>query len=264
MSTKNKSIAQLKEMVSKAKEAQEIHLLIEHLKIDPRKGANRLATQLERQLEKQEKRWNRFQQMRDIEEKYLTQGYQHIAGMDEVGRGPLAGPVVSAAVVFPKEFSLHREALLDVDDSKKLSAAKREDLYDKILEACVECQVVFIDNTVIDRFNIYNATIQSMTKAVRQLSVEPDLLLIDAMHLPDLSMEQKSVVKGDQRIFSIAAASIVAKVKRDAYMEQYHYQYPQYDFLNNKGYGTKTHIEAIQKYGLTPIHRRSFCKNFMK
>lgn len=186
------------------------------------------------------------------------------AGIDEAGRGPLAGPVVAACAVLPRDFDI-----LGIDDSKKLSEKKREELYGLITEKALAWGVGIADNIVIDNINILSATKKAMKEAAEQaedmlckkLSKKIDLLLIDAVHLEEVETKQESIIKGDAKSLSIAAASIIAKVTRDRLMAEYHEKYPHYGFDSNKGYGTKAHYEGIYKYGITPIHRKSFLKN---
>lgn len=177
---------------------------------------------------------------------------QLVAGVDEVGRGPLAGPVVTAAVILPHNFDL-----IDVNDSKKLSPKKRKTLFPQILAKAVSVSVGLANNDVIDRINIYEADRLAMAHAVQGLKVKPDALLVDAMNVP-LNIPQIKLIHGDAKSNSIAAASIVAKVFRDNLMDAYGKVYPEYDFKHNAGYGTREHMEALKKYGPTPIHRRSF------
>ena len=181
------------------------------------------------------------------------EGYQFIAGIDEAGRGPLAGPVVAAAVIFPPDY-----VNAEIKDSKQLSARKREELYEIIKSEAVAIGMGVVDSDVIDRLNILRATLQAMREAVLELSTSPDFLLIDGLQCIPLLTPQKPLVKGDSRSISIAAASIIAKVSRDRIMEMYHRQFPQYNFRQNKGYGTKEHCSAIEKYGMCKIHRKSF------
>ena len=181
------------------------------------------------------------------------EGYKQIAGIDEAGRGPLAGPVVAAAVIFPPDY---RNA--EIKDSKKLSARKREELYDIIVSEAIAVGVGVADAEIIDKVNILQATFLTMREAVLELSTPPDFLLIDGLHCIPMQIPQKPLVKGDNRSVSIAAASIIAKVSRDRIMEMYHRQFPQYNFLQNKGYGTKEHCSAVKQFGLCKIHRRSF------
>lgn len=181
------------------------------------------------------------------------EGYKQIAGIDEAGRGPLAGPVVAAAVIFPPDY---RNA--EIKDSKKLSARKREELYEIIVSEAIAVGVGVADAEIIDRVNILQATFLAMREAVLELSTPPDFLLIDGLHCISMQIPQKPLVKGDNRSVSIAAASIIAKVSRDRIMEMYHRQFPQYNFLQNKGYGTKEHCTALKQFGICKIHRKSF------
>lgn len=191
-------------------------------------------------------------------------GAAYIAGIDEAGRGPLAGPVVAACVVLPKNFDT-----VGVDDSKKLSEKKREELFEKITEKALAYGVGIEDNNVIDEINILEATRSAMKKALEQADAMlkerkgsgVELVLLDAVELRSISLPQKAIIKGDAKSLSIAASSIIAKVTRDRMMAGYHRQYPFYGFDKNKGYGTKAHYEAIEKHGITPIHRKTFLKN---
>ena len=190
------------------------------------------------------------------ENECYAQGASYIAGVDEVGRGPLAGPVLACAVILPKGLLIE-----GVDDSKKLSAKKRENLAKIIEESALAVSIGMADVKTIDCVNIYQATVSAMTDAVNGLKVKPDVILIDAMKLPAVSAAQRAIIKGDSLSMSIAAASIVAKVTRDKMMDAYHEIYPAYGFDRHKGYGTEKHMEAIRQYGLCPIHRRSFVIN---
>jgi len=181
------------------------------------------------------------------------EGYKYIAGIDEAGRGPLAGPVVAAAVIFPPAYTNHQ-----INDSKKLTARTREDLFEIIKNDALAVGLGVVDNEIIDKVNILQATFLAMREAVFELSMPPDYLLIDGLHGLAIKLPQKSLVKGDTISVSIAAASIIAKVTRDRIMEIYHRQYPQYNFTHNKGYGTNEHCLAIENYGRCKIHRKSF------
>jgi len=183
---------------------------------------------------------------------------EYIAGIDEVGRGPLAGPVMTAAVILPKDLRIPY-----INDSKKLSAKRREELYEVIMEKAVAVSIGINSPERIDEINILQATYEAMREAVNGLKVRPDLLLVDAVHIPDLPIEQVSIIKGDAKSQSIAAASIIAKVTRDRLMEEYDLMFPEYDFASNKGYGTAKHIAALKLFGPTPIHRRSFITHFV-
>ncbi len=188
--------------------------------------------------------------MNSYELKYHT--YDYIAGVDEVGRGCLFGPVVAAAVILPKDFDFSK-----IDDSKKLSKKKREMLYETIIRSAICYNVAFIDNNEIDKVNILKATKQAMKQALVSLRIVPDVVLIDAVKL-DVNYISESIIKGDTLSYSIAAASIVAKVSRDNYITSLSNEYPQYDLANNMGYGTKKHVEALYKYGATKYHRKTF------
>ncbi len=189
----------------------------------------------------------------------ISQGLQYIAGVDEVGRGPLAGPVVCAAVIMP----LCEQALVvGVDDSKKLSAKKREELAELIKSRALAYTIVEVSEKEIDEMNILQATRLGMKRALEGLSIPPQTVLTDGNMTLDISFPQRSIVHGDALSYSIGAASIIAKVYRDAKMEEFAELYPQYAFESNKGYGTAAHIQAIKEYGLCPIHRRTFTKNF--
>ena len=189
----------------------------------------------------------------DYEMKYWKNGKLYIAGVDEAGRGPLAGPVVAAAVIF------HSEVKIDgVNDSKQLSEKERERLFDIITEKAISVGVGIIDHTVIDEVNILNATFRSMHEAISKLTCQPDHLLIDGPRFAGADIPFTTIIDGDVKCFSISAASIMAKVTRDRLMKEYDIQYPQYGFAKHKGYGTKAHLEAIRKHGPCAIHRRSF------
>jgi ribonuclease HII len=191
--------------------------------------------------------------MNTFEKIAYQEGYQLVAGIDEAGRGPLAGPVVAAAVILPPGY-LNSE----INDSKKLSAGKREELYEIISKEAVAIGMMVVDADTIDRVNILQATLQAMRDAVLELPTSPDFLLIDGNQRVPILTPQKPIVKGDSLSISIAAASIIAKVSRDRIMEMYHRQFPQYNFQQNKGYGTKEHLDAIKQFGICKIHRKSF------
>ena len=195
----------------------------------------------------------KLEQMKQYERELAAEGVSFIAGVDEVGRGPLAGPVVTAAVILPEDFDV-----LGVDDSKKLSPKKREELYELIMERAIAVSIGRREPEDIDRINILEATKEAMADAVLGLPVKPDHLLIDAVKLSGLKIPQTSIIKGDARSVSIAAASIIAKVTRDREMVEMDEKYPGYSFASNKGYGTKAHYDGLAKLGPCPIHRRSF------
>ena len=193
--------------------------------------------------------------MLDYENKYKG---KRIAGIDEAGRGPLAGPVVCACVIMP----LDEDKLIDgINDSKKLTEKKREELYDKIIERAIAYSIVEVDERTIDRINILNATKQGMKRALDGLKVKPDIVLIDAVKI-DTDLPQDNIIKGDAKSYNIASASILAKVYRDRLMKELSEKYPQYNFAKHKGYGTKEHIENLKKYGKCELHRETFIKNF--
>ena len=204
-----------------------------------------------------EKELKRFEDMCHYEKEARREGKKFIAGIDEAGRGPLAGPVVAAAVILPEDIFIS-----GLNDSKKLNEKQREELYAIITEKAIAYDVGIVDEKIIDELNILNATKMAMEISVESLKVKPDLLLIDAVKLDGLKMQQKSIIKGDALSISIAAASIIAKVTRDRLIEDLDTTYPDYGFKKHKGYGTKEHIDAIKKFGNCPIHRTSFTKNF--
>ncbi len=218
---------------------------------DQRIGIQKLIEQYNGYYNKYLDELKRLDEMLVYERKHADRDY--ICGIDEAGRGPLAGPVVSAAVILPKDLRI-----LYVNDSKKVNENKREQLYDEIMEKAISVSVGIGCVEDIDTINILKATYQSMRKAVDGLSIQPDVLLVDAVTIPMIEIEQEPIIKGDAKSLSIAAASIIAKVTRDRMMRNYHDLYPEYGFDKNKGYGTKDHIDAIRSYGLCPIHRKTF------
>ena len=221
---------------------------------DARSGVQAAVASARKRIESYEREVRRTEEMKRYERQY--DAYSYICGIDEVGRGPLAGPVVAGAVILPKNCSL-----LYLNDSKKLSEKKREELYDEIMEIALAVGIGYSTPERIDEINILQATYEAMREAVRALSTEPDLLLNDAVTIPGIEIRQVPIIKGDAKSISIAAASIVAKVTRDRLMVRYDEVYPEYGFASHKGYGSAMHIEAIRKYGPTPIHRKSFIKN---
>lgn len=207
--------------------------------------------------EKEEIRLTKLKQIEN--EIYNNKEIQYICGIDEAGRGPLAGPVVVASVIMPKESMIE-----GVNDSKKVSEKKREELYDKIIEEAITYGVGIIDEKVIDEINILEATKKGLTTSLQELKVKPNLILVDALNRIDtLGISYQSIIKGDALCYSISCASIIAKVTRDRIMRQWDEIYPMYGFEKHKGYGTASHIQAIKEYGLCQIHRRSFTKNFI-
>lgn len=206
-----------------------------------------------------EKEQERLKNLKRMEEELYIKGFKNICGIDEAGRGPLAGPVVVAGVIMPKDSMIE-----GVNDSKKVSEKKREKLYDQIIEEAVSYSVSIIGQDVIDEINILNATKAGVTEVVSGLDVKPDLILVDALtHINTKGIPYDSIIKGDAKCYNIAAASILAKVTRDRIMREWDKVYPQYGFSAHKGYGTAKHISAIKEYGLCPIHRRTFTKNFI-
>ncbi len=235
---------------------KELQRFIETYRSDERSGVQKLVAAAQKRQEKYLAEIARTENLKKYEKEYDS--FCYIAGIDEVGRGPLAGPVVAGAVILPKDCDI-----LYINDSKKLSAAKREELYDEIMEKAVAAELGMIEPERIDEINILQATYEAMRQAVGKLNPQPDLLLNDAVTIPNLLMKQVPIIKGDAKSISIGAASIIAKVTRDRLMEEYDRIFPQYGFASNKGYGSAEHIAAIKKYGPTPIHRRSFIGNFI-
>lgn len=244
------NIKEIKESFMRVRETQDP--LFSLYKDDKRKGVQNIIKQTQSRIVRQQKAENDFEKRFEIETNFWSQGINLIAGIDEVGRGPLAGPVVAAAVILPHDFKI-----LEVNDSKKLTDQKRRELVEIIKEQAISYAYAVIDNHVIDEVNIYQATRIAMKQAVESLDVKPQQLLIDAMDI-DLDIPQLKIIKGDAKSNSIAAASILAKVTRDDLMIKYHKQYPEYDFCNNDGYGTPKHLAALETYGVTPIHRKTF------
>lgn len=255
---KKLSIAQIAERLTTI--VDESDPFFREINQDERKGVIQTIAKWRKQQEQQRLLRKKFGEMTTFEKKYRAQGYQYIVGIDEVGRGPLAGPVVAAAVILPEDFFL-----AGIDDSKKLTENKREEYAEFIKREALAYSISMIDANEIDEMNIYQATKKAMLTAIASLHIKPDFLLIDAMKL-DTPYSSESIIKGDAKSVSIAAASIVAKVARDQLMKDISLSYPVYGFQQNMGYGTKEHIEAIQKYGITPYHRKSFApvKDFIE
>ena len=206
--------------------------------------------------EKLEAELKRIEALKQYEKEYEHLGF--LCGIDEVGRGPFAGPVVACAVILPKDCNI-----LYINDSKKLSEKRREELYDIIIKEAVAYGIGIKDNRRIDEINILQATYEAMREAINNLSVQPDVLLNDAVTIPGVDIKQVHIIKGDAKSISIGAASIVAKVTRDRMMAEFDEKYPGYEFAKNKGYGTAAHIEVLKKYGPCEIHRRSFIHNYI-
>jgi len=253
---RNMKVSELKKMI-KAVDRQERKQLIPLLLDDERSSVKKIGENLIRKLKKEDKEIERINKMKEIESRLREKGYRMISGIDEAGRGPLAGPVAAAAVILPDKFDV-----CGINDSKKLSPQKREALYDIIIKKADAYGVGMVDNHEIDRINILQATYKAMRIAISNSKIAPDCLLLDALTIPRCSLYQVGVVKGDQKCLSIASASIIAKVERDRFMDRMHELYPQYNFLRNKGYGTRQHIDALREYGPCPIHRRTFIKKF--
>ena len=235
---------------------EELPVLFMHYAEDERTGVRSAVEKGRKRLLAYEKEVARSRELLKYEREYAM--YEHICGIDEVGRGPLAGPVVAGAVILPKDCDI-----LYINDSKKLSEKKREELYDIIMERAVAVGIGYSTPERIDEINILQATYEAMREAVGKLTVTPDLLLNDAVKIPQVSVKQVPIIRGDAKSISIGAASIVAKVTRDRLMVQYDEVYPEYGFASNKGYGAQVHVEALKKYGPCPIHRRSFITHFV-
>lgn len=226
---------------------------IQTLKTDPRVGVQRIITSFQKEQAEQQKLEENFKEMTTYERTLQAQGYEYIAGVDEAGRGPLAGPVVAAAVILPYGFKL-----LGLNDSKILTKTKLLQFYEVIKQQAISYGVAMVDNKQIDRVNIFEATKQAMNNALSYLQTEPSYALIDAVDLNHLPFPSDVIIKGDQKSISIAAASVIAKVTRDKLMKEIHQQYPMYHFHTNMGYGTKHHLNMLKKHGLSPVHRRSY------
>ena len=250
-----KSTIEIKKILQAAS-VEELPEFIAAYASDERQGVRKLAETAAKRLAALEKERARIETLRRYEEQYSE--YEYICGVDEVGRGPLAGPVVAGAVILPKGCRI-----LYINDSKQLSEKKREELYDVITGQAAAWAVGCVSPERIDEINILQATYEAMRQAVGRLRPVPDLLLNDAVQIPGISIPHVPVIKGDAKSITIGAASIVAKVTRDRMMQQYDKTYPEYGFAENKGYGSREHIEALQKHGPTPIHRRSFIRNFV-
>ncbi len=250
-----KKIGDIKNELMAANES-ELPVFVERYAQDERNGVKALVAKAQKRMAALEKEIQRIEVMRQFEREYASCGY--ICGIDEAGRGPLAGPVVAGAVILPDDCRI-----LYLNDSKQLSEKKREALYAVILHEAVAVGVGCVPHTRIDEINILQATYEAMREAINRLEVKPDILLNDAVTIPEVRIRQVPIIKGDAKSISIAAASIVAKVTRDRMMLEYDKLYPEYHFAQNKGYGAAVHIEALKKYGASPIHRKSFIGNFV-
>ena len=251
----NKKISEIKAEFEAADKAMLNELYAKYEK-DERTGVVNLIQKYKKQEQKLCKERERIENMRIYERKYAD--FSYICGIDEVGRGPLAGPVVAGAVILPKDCEI-----LYLNDSKKLSEKRREELYDEIMEKAIATGIGIVSPARIDEINILQATYEAMRIAIQQLEKEPDLLLNDAVTIPEVTIRQVPIVKGDAKSVSIAAASIIAKVTRDRLMVWYDDVLSGYGFASNKGYGSAEHITALKTLGATPIHRMSFIKNFV-
>ncbi len=256
--TEKYTISQIKELLSSIHSMEDP--MFQQLSLDMRKGVQTALKSCQKRIEKEQKRAEHFIEMQYYERLAYEEGASFIAGVDEVGRGPLAGPVVAAAVILPKDIED-----LGFDDSKKLSASKREEIYRLIQEKAIAIGIGIVDADIIDLVNIYQASRLAMQQAVSELKIQPDYLLIDAMKI-DVNTPQIGIIKGDAKSISIAAASIVAKQVRDQMMQEFDELYPGYDFSNNAGYGTPKHLEGLNIKGICPIHRKTFApiKDFLK
>ena len=250
-----RKIAQIKAELQAAEENMLPSFILEYER-DERAGVMKLVDQAKRRLQALEDEKARTQRLKIYEGQYADRGY--VCGIDEVGRGPLAGPVVAGAVILPEDCDI-----LYINDSKKLSEKKREELYDVIMEHAVATGIGMVSPARIDEINILQATYEAMRMAIQNLSVTPDILLNDAVTIPQVAIPQVPIIKGDAKSISIGAASIIAKVTRDRLMKEYDREMPEYGFARTKGYGSAEHIEAIRVHGASPIHRRTFISNFL-
>lgn len=250
----NKSIAEIKMEFEQAEESQ-VDILCHAYEEDSRAGVQNLIKKARRGQEALIKERERTEQLKEFERKYEHLGC--VCGIDEVGRGPLAGPVVAGAVILPRDCQI-----LYLNDSKQLSAKKRDELYDIIMEEALAVGIGYASPARIDEINILQATYEAMREAVGKLEVKPQILLNDAVTIPEVVIPQVPIIKGDARSVSIAAASIVAKVTRDRLMVEYDKLMPEYGLASNKGYGSAEHIQALKQYGPSPIHRASFITHF--
>ena len=254
-----KSIKEIKNEASLAGNIDEYNCFLELYKSDERQGVIALVNSIEKKKQAYFKELERLEKLSEFERECFNEGFSLVGGIDEVGRGPLAGPVVTACVILPENLKIP-----GVNDSKKLSAQKREALYDEIMEKAVSVGIGMADNNKIDEINILQATYMAMRNAIEAMPIKPEVLLVDAVTIPGIDIKQKAIIKGDAKSISIGAASIIAKVTRDRLMKGFHQIYGEYDFESNMGYGTQKHIDGIKKFGLCPIHRRSFTKSFVE
>ncbi len=249
-----KSVKEINSEYKKAEEGLDIKALEEFIELnlnDERNGVQKLNKRAFKKINDYYKEIERVESLKKFD--YSFGDYKRVCGIDEVGRGPIAGPVVTCAVIMRAD-----SKLMYVNDSKKLSAKKREELYDKIIEEAITYSIALVEPDEIDEINILRATIKSMKKSIIGLKIKPDLILVDAVKLDDIDIEKRAIIKGDEKSYATACASILAKVYRDRLMAEYDKIYPGYDFYKHKGYGTKEHFESVEKYGVSPIHRLSF------
>ena len=251
----SKKIGTIKEELADT-DIKDLPSFIKEYEADERSGVIKLVETARKRLNSYNEELRRIYDLKQYEREY--ESYEFICGIDEVGRGPLAGPVVAGAVILPKDCDI-----LYINDSKKLSAAKREELYDEIMEKAVATGIGMVSPQRIDEINILQATYEAMREAIAKLDPQPDILLNDAVTIPQVSINQVPIIKGDAKSISIGAASIIAKVTRDRLMEEYDSILPGYGFASNKGYGSAEHIKAIKDMGPTPIHRLTFIKKFI-
>ncbi len=250
---RQKRIAEIKEELQAAGEHMLPSFILSY-GTDGRSGVQKLVAQARKALRDLEDERERVERLKVYERQYEEKGY--VCGIDEAGRGPLAGPVVAGAVILPRDCKI-----LYINDSKKLSEKKREELYDVIMEQAVAVGVGMVGPARIDEINILQATYEAMREAIQKLPVTPDILLNDAVTIPGVSIPQVPIIKGDAKSISIGAASIIAKVTRDRLMREYDKALPEYGFASNKGYGSAAHMRAIREYGPSPIHRSTFIRN---
>ncbi|MBQ4347781.1 MAG: ribonuclease HII [Firmicutes bacterium] len=254
---KPQKIAEIKEYLASVP-AGELLKELEPFKSDTRKGVMDIVAKCERRYEAYLLELKRLSEMGVFERKLREDGFQLLAGVDEAGRGPLAGPVCAGAVILPKDC-----AILGLNDSKKLSAAKREALFEEIKEKAIAFSADMVPAEVIDEINILQATFLAMRNAIKALSVRPDALLVDALTIPEVAIFQQGIIKGDAKSVSIAAGSIIAKVTRDRYMDEMDSEFPQYGFIKHKGYGSALHISALKEHGPCILHRKTFIKGIV-
>ena len=255
MKEKQKSISKIREEFEAAS-MEKLPSLYQEYQEDLRAGVRSLIEKYRKKEDALAKEKERTEQMKFYEKQYESRGY--VCGIDEVGRGPLAGPVVAGAVILPRDCQI-----LYLNDSKKLTAKKREELYDVIMDQAVAVGIGYVSPARIDEINILQATYEAMREAISKLPIQPDVLLNDAVTIPGVNIYQVPIIKGDGKSVSIADASIIAKVTRDRLMVEYDREIPGYGFASNKGYGSEQHIEALKKYGPSPIHRKTFLTHFL-